>query len=296
MAGKRRPTHRFWLVLCLLALVIGFFGWSFTGLSLIPHRAADSDLIVDKNGVNILLIGSDENAAYHISGRADAIMVAHADLKAGTLFLLSVPRDTLADIDGYGQDKLNHAYAYGGEELLAQTLQAQLRIPIDYYVAVDFSGFTQVVDLLGGVTIDVDQRMYFQTYDGLIDIEAGVQRLNGEQALQYVRFRQDESGDITRVSRQQNFLKSLLEQSRGSLSFWQLPQLMRAVDEMTVSDLGKRGFFRLAIAYRSLTPDQLSGAMLPGAFTVINGVGYWQTDAAAAQEFLETYFSDRDQR
>ena len=128
--------------------------------------------------------------------------------------MLSIPRDSRVKIDGHGWDKINHAYAYGGSKLSKSVVEKLLGIPIEYTVVMNFQGFVRMIDALGGVTIDVEKRMYYSDpYDddrGLyIDLHPGVQKLNGKAAIEYVRYR-DEEGDIGRVARQQKFLTALL--------------------------------------------------------------------------------------
>ena len=288
--GKRLLIRS--LGILLLVAMAFFFFWVFGLGTLVPNEDVSPGRIVSENGLNILIVGNDENQALGLPGRADTIIVAHIDLDTPSIFFLSIPRDTLVDIQGYAQDKLNHAFTYGGVDLLRSTTEELLNVPIHYYAVTDFDGFESIVDVLGGVDIEVDKRMYYQTYDGLIDIEAGLQHLNGEQALQYVRFRQDELGDITRVSRQQNFLKALIEEctSRGMIR--KLPQLLVEVAKMVDTDMPYRYMIRLGLALRSVDSDSVSSATLPGDFATINGISYWEGDSAAIQKLIEENFGD----
>ena len=241
--------------------------------------------------LNILLVGSDKNEGLVDGSRADTIIVASVDTRAKTLFLLSVPRDTYVAIPGYGEDKINAAYAYGGIDLLRQTVGAFLHIPIDYYALLDFSGFEELIDALGGVEIDVDKRMYYQTYDALIDIEAGLQTLNGEQALQYVRFRSDTLGDIKRVSRQQILLKAVFDTftERGLVK---LPQTLIAARGALETDISLAKLLRLALLLHQLAPESLESATLDGDFLTLNGISYWRADEQAQKAMVATRFGE----
>ena len=288
--GKRRLIRN---VGVLLLLMIAFFiFWVFGMGSVVPNQETRPGQVVAENSLNILIVGNDENQALGLPGRADTIIVAHIDLDTPSIFFLSVPRDTLVNIQGYAQDKLNHAFTYGGIDLLRSTTEELLHIPIHYYAVTDFNGFEGIVDVLGGVDIEVDKRMYYQTYDGLIDIEAGLQHLNGEQALQYVSFRQDELGDITRVSRQQSFLKALIDEctSRGVIR--KLPQLLVEIAKMVDTDMPYRYMIRLGLLLRSVEQENLSSATLPGDFATINGVSYWEGDTAAIEALIKENFGD----
>ncbi len=272
------------ILLALLALAV----WLLWPSSPVPDRSGETLLCTD-DSFNMLLVGSDQNDEFGVNGRADSIMLVHVDLADDELFFLSIPRDTLVDIPGYGQDKINHSFAYGGIDLLRQSVEGLLGVPVDYYAATDFNGFAKIVDALGGVEIDVDKRMYYQTYDGLIDIEAGPQILNGEQALQYVRFRQDELGDITRVSRQQTFLKALVEKCASPSMIPKLPQVISAVGECIETDLPTRYIVRLSFRYMNALSN-LNSTTLPGWFADINGVSYWAPDQEAINTLINEEF------
>jgi len=286
---RRRPGGCLIPALLAIAVMVGLF-WLLGMGSPVPEREEESGLIADGQSINVLVVGSDANEALGVEGRADTIMMVHIGLDTPEIYILSVPRDTLVEVEGYGSDKINHAYAYGGLDLLIPTVEKLLHVPVDYYALTDFAGFEGIVDALGGVEIDVDKRMYYQTYDGLIDIEAGLQRLNGEQALQYVRFRQDELGDITRVSRQQIFLKALAEQMLDKGVLRRLPSLLAEMSDVVETDLPGRYLVRLAFQLRSLDAERIASGTVPGDFADINGVSYWQADETALSELLNEYF------
>lgn len=290
---NRRGISRLLIVLAVIvaALVVGYL-WLQSPASLVPDRTEQqaSGLTVSEDKFYVLLIGSDENDGLLGSGRADTIMVASVDIRSKELFLLSIPRDSYVAIPGYGNDKINHAYAYGGVELLRQTVEDLLHIPIDYYAQIDFAGFEAVIDALGGVEIDVDKRMYYQTYDGLIDIEAGVQRLNGEKALQYVRFRSDALGDITRVSRQQNLMKAIVHEFVENNGYWKLPRLLPAISDAVRTDMSTLDMIRVALLAKDFDLAALESATLDGDFLDLNGISYWQVDEQAMQEMVATHF------
>lgn len=292
MARRRKLRLRGVLLILALLVIASYAYWFFGAGSMVPPRDADSGQVYSARGINVLIVGNDKNIELGLPGRADTIIVAHVEPKEKSLFFLSLPRDTLVEIDGYGQDKLNHAFAYGGVDLLRNTVEDYLNIPIDYYAVTDFNGFQQIVDVLGGVDIEVDKRMYYQTYDGLIDIEAGLQHLDGERALQYVRYRQDELGDITRVGRQQKFLKALIDECSDWTIIPKLPQLLLEVNKMVETDLPTRYILRLGLSLRTLGADALESDTLPGDFATINGVSYWRGDEGEITELVAEEFGE----
>ncbi len=289
---ENAPKRRRWgCLLPLLLVIAALVLWLRPGTNaLVPPRDEAGGYLADDHSINVLVLGSDENEALGMEGRADTIMVVHIDLTEPNVYILSVPRDTLVELEGYGWDKINHAYAYGGLELLIPGVEQLLNVPVDYYALTDFAGFEDIVDALGGVEIDVDKRMYYQTYDGLIDIEAGRQRLNGQQALQYVRFRQDELGDITRVSRQQAFLKALAGELLDAGVLRKLPQLLAETGDVVETDLTTGQLISLAWQLKSLDIAHIESNTLPGDFADIDGVSYWRADQAALSELLNNSF------
>ena len=156
---------------------------------------------------NIVVLGVDERPSEEDTGRSDTLFVVMLDSDNNNVSLLSVPRDTRVKIPGYGWDKINHAFAFGGHKLTQQTTEELLGIRINNYVMIDFKGFKGLVDAIGGVDIEVEKPMsYYDEWDGFtIDLAPGMQHMDGDKAIQYVRYR-DEEGDIGRIRRQQKFL------------------------------------------------------------------------------------------
>lgn len=167
----------------------------------------------DDGTKNILLLGSDTRD--NVSGRSDSMMVLQVDGK-GKPKLVSFMRDMYVDIPGVGQNKLNAAYAYGGADLVRQTLKENFGIDCRYYAMVDFQTFEKGVDALfpNGVKIDAEKDM-----SSYIDepISKGEQRMNGHTLLNYARFRMDEEGDFGRVRRQQQVMTSVFSQLKNPL-------------------------------------------------------------------------------
>jgi LCP family protein required for cell wall assembly len=191
-----------------------------------------------------LVIGYDKR--FGIAGsRSDTIMLIRAQPNPKAISLLSFPRDLTVDVKCPGQDygpgKINSAYAYCGAPGTVATVRALTGLPINYLITVRFRGFTQVVDKLGGVWIDVDRR-YFHSNAGTalgsedryaeINLQPGYQKLNGAQALAFVRFRHADD-DIHRNARQQLFVKAIRQQISASISLSNLIKLAQVVSAIT---------------------------------------------------------------
>lgn len=177
-------------------------------------------------GTNILVLGSD--ARGEEKSRADTIMVAQYHPDKGTYKLISFMRDMYVDIPGHGQNRINAALAYGGPELLRQTLKENFDLDTQYYSIVDFEGFVHLIDeaFPRGVEIDVEKRMSANIG---VTLEPGLQRLDGEHLLGYVRFRQDAVGDFGRVERQQKVMKEVASQFTSFQTITKLPKLIGVV-------------------------------------------------------------------
>jgi len=219
-------------------------------------------------------------------GRTDSMVVVSFDPKEQRLAMLSIPRDTWALIPGHGYDKINHAYAYGGHTLTIDTVERLLGIDIDHYVTVSFDGFKQVIDALGGVEIDVEKRLYYEDpvdwrsgEDGLlIDIQPGLQSMDGETALGYARFRADAEGDIGRMRRQQQVIRALMKKAATPAMLTRVPQLIPALASTVGTDLSVAEMVRLATGGRAALGNPLVTGSLGGDGRLIDGVFYLVSD------------------
>lgn len=158
-----------------------------------------------KNGItNILLVGVDGNNMEK-GNRSDAMMIATIDEKNNDIRITSLARDTYVDIEGYGTEKLTHAYAYEGASLLISIIKNKFGIDVDKYVAVSFESFEKIIDILGGVEINVSEKEVSQI-NGVNN--SGIQTLNGSQALDYSRIRYIDSA-YERDNRQRTVIEAL---------------------------------------------------------------------------------------
>ena len=189
----------------------------------------------DQNDLNILIIGTDSRGEDR--GRSDSLMVAHYDQKRKQPKLISIMRDSYVDIPGYGKDKINAAYSYGGIELVRKTLKENFDLPIEYYVTINFDHFKEAIDNLfpKGVTIDAEKDLDLDQ----VFIKAGKQKMDGNTLLQYSRFREDEEGDFGRIRRQQQVTNvtslSKLPKTTGKL----LGYVDTNLSESTILSVGK---------------------------------------------------------
>lgn len=188
--------------------------------------------------INILLVGQDRLEGEGRT-RSDSMILCTFNKEARELTLTSFLRDLYVEIPGYGGNRINAAYAYGGMELLEQTLEQNFGISVDGTVEVDFSGFSQIVDRLGGVELELrEDEAALITRETGYDTQPGIQHLCGDQALNYVRIRKlDADGDFSRTSRQRKLMNAMMDAYRDAkLSTVLL--LMNDVLPMISTDLG----------------------------------------------------------
>jgi LCP family protein required for cell wall assembly len=234
--------------------------------------------------VTFLMMGVDKRQ--DDPGRADSMVVVSYDPASQQMALLSLARDTWAQIPGHGYDKINHAYAFGGERLAMQTVERLLGIPIDHYVTFNFMGFAKIVDALGGVDIDAEKRMLYHDPsddamgpDGLvIDIQPGMQHMAGLDALKYARFRADDEGDLGRMRRQQQVAKALMKTAATPSVITHIPQLIPAVAGALETDLSVAEMLKLATSARDALSHPLNTGALSGEDKIIGGIFYFIPD------------------
>jgi LCP family protein required for cell wall assembly len=250
--GPLRLLGKFFLWLAIVVLVaagaLAGGAWLYLNQSVAAVRAHDPRLIAAQEDLDIakadqptvaLVIGYDKRLGPESSmgSRSDTIMLVRADPQKKVVSMMSFPRDLLVTIPGCeGQapftGRINEAYTYCGPRGTLRTVKELTHIPINYIVTVNFVGFRDIVDKLGGVYVDVDHRYFNDNANGenyaAIDLHSGYQHLNGNQALDYARFRHTDS-DLYRVVRQQNFVKALKQQVSTNWSLAKIPSIVNTI-------------------------------------------------------------------
>ena len=230
--------------------------------------------------IHVLLVGidtSDEGPA-----RTDTIMIAQYHPKKGTAKLVSLMRDSYVEIPGYRNNKINSAFFFGGPELLRQTIKENFHIDLHYYSLVDFKGFERIVDIVApdGIEVDIQRRMFYRSGKDLIDFQPGVHTLDGQEVLNYVRFRSDHENDFGRVRRQQEVLSILKDELLTLSGVSRLPRLVGAIEpyihtnvtNRQMLDYGRSFFLNPVDEIQTLTipvQDGYSDATFPHAGMVL---------------------------
>ncbi len=282
----RRARFLSFLVLCLVAVGLGI------ALRL-HHLVAPGTREIEKNfehdkltgNINVLAVGIDDVEGSH---RSDTIAVVAINIEERFVKVLSLPRDLRVQIEEHGWQKLNHAYAYGGIDLLRSTIDNFLGVPIHYYLVVNYESFPRIIDLLGGVSVDVPKHLHYTDRAGglHIDIPAGRRLLDGKTALEFVRFRHDALGDIGRIQRQQLFLKEVLNKIRQPETFAKLPGIVEEATRFFQTDIQSTQAVQMANYLKDLDGSRFSFQTMPGKAAMIDAISYWLGDTALASQFL----------
>ena len=202
------------------------------------------ELRSSKNVINVLLVGLDSATALEEGGRSDSLILVSLNKKTKKINMTSFFRDTWTymDIAGNGRyGKMNSSYYFGADDALLDTLEKDFKIDIDYYVAVDFSSFTDIINALGGLTVEVQQyeaEYINRTTVHTIDYGPAV-KLNGYEALVFARIRHsDTDSDVSRTRRQRQVISALINSAKGA-SFSQLSSALDTLFKYVRTDLTK---------------------------------------------------------
>lgn len=220
----------------------------------------------------VLVLGSDKRPKEDASTptRSDVIMLVRIDEVSKQVTLVSLPRDTKVELQGYGSQKINAAFALGGAKLALNTVSDYAGVDISHYVEVYFDGFEDLVDQLGGVDVDVPE---FASYKG-VSIEPGLQHLNGKEALTLARVRKTYvTGDFRRTECQR-LLVAAIAQKVLSQDALQLPGTINALTQCFATDMPLNDVLGLALTMRGTSTDTFYSVMAPSTTGMLNGVSY----------------------
>ncbi|MGK7946228.1 MAG: LCP family protein [Microcystaceae cyanobacterium] len=260
--------------------------------------------------VNILVVGTKvltsetteeppEDLGYHalvnsFEGLADTLLLVRFEPMKDTVTVLSIPRDTKAEIPGYGVRKINDANSFGGPALTAETVSNLLDgVPIDRYIRINVQGVEKLIDALGGVDVYVPKDMKYTDHSQhlYIDLKKGQQRLNGEKAVQFLRFRQDEFGDIGRVQRQQILMRALVEQALKPQVLLKLSDILAVIQENIDTNVSVEEILALGGFAGQTQRENVQMLMLPGYFGEgEENYSYWLPASRRINTMVAHYF------
>ncbi len=227
-------------------------------------------------------------------GLSDTMLMLRFDPRNERVSVLSVPRDTRTNVDGV-VTKINEANRQGGPALSAQSVSELMGgVAIDRYMRINVQGVEKLIDALGGVEVDVPKDMKYQddSQHLYINLKAGTQRLDGDKAMQFLRFRYDDQGDIGRVQRQQILMRSLTEQALNPTTIARLPKILSVIQSHVDTNLSVEELVAL-VGYTSQTRrSDVQMLMLPGDFSNYNDyeLSYWLPNYSEIDRISEQYF------
>lgn len=307
MSEKRKKVLRSKLRLVIFVLLlVGIFTGGFAaannyiwpwiiGSDEPNNDPSEAEEILELPGVNVLLMGVDERTKDK-SKRTDTMILANINNEDKRISLLSIPRDTKVTLPRYGVQKINSANFHGGSELAMKTVSELTGVQVDYYITTNFNGFKDIVDALGGVTINVEEPMYRHenAYGGAYDINLpkGEQRLDGNKALMYARYRNYALGDITRTERQLKLLTAIGEEVMQPSSITKLPKLIDQLRKNVDTNIGFQKMAYLGRAGFQLSNLDVVSQTMPGWFLDEDEGSYWYIDPKKAKEVATALFEE----
>lgn len=241
-----------------------------------------------------LVVGLDEDGQQRWS-RTDTLILVHADLGTGEMHLISIPRDTRVFInEEHGNDKINHANAFGGIRLTLRTVREFLGIDLDYYVEFDFESVKHIVDAVGGV--DVNVTVPIRTWppnNPDVNLQPGWQRVGGEEALMFARFRKGyEDGDIGRLNAQQHLIVQMVKEMLKARNVVRLPQLLDIYFEEIHTNLALGKVRDLLPLASRFSGDNIKRTYIPGTPRDIDGIYFYEYDLAGTQAIVDEFLGD----
>ncbi len=309
MRGKKKKRSKvakimLWIVSILMISIVAIGGYGIYYVNSLLNKVEKVEIKEENLSIdvekeeeygeirNIALFGVDAEEGR--KGRTDAIMIITLDSKHNKIKLTSVMRDSYVNIDGYGMDKINHAYAFGGPQLAIKTLNENFGLNIKEFMSVNFTSLPIIIDKLGGVTIDITgEEVPF--ISGVSS--AGKYNLTGDQALQYSRIRYATGGDYKRTERQRTVINGLFEKVTD-ISISKYPGLISDFLPLVSTNMSSGELLKIGKDFAVLLNNGLTQSRYPldGDCTgkMINGVYYLTFDLDQAKQKIHDYiFEDK---
>lgn len=248
-----------------LGLFVGFFLFLTVGLSLFGFFYWRQ--IENQDQVNVLILGIDERSTERPPFRSDTMILTAFNPQEQEVAMLSIPRDLWVSIPGHGWNRINTAHFFGwpdqGPELAKETVRTNFGVPLSYYVKINFDGFTKIIDAMGGITVDVPERLYDENYPTAdygvttIDIPAGVQEMDGETALIYARSRYSTS-DFDRSRRQQEIISAVRNKAIQPDTWLKIPAIWGAISSSIETDMAQNQWPKFALIVTRATIERFT--------------------------------------
>jgi len=298
--------RKFHAILCVVILITLFISGTLTMVYLNTSYGETEDdylnnlfsellyhLKTEEGPVNVLLLGGDL-----VAGNTDTIMLVNYNPSNSRLNLLSIPRDTYAEVRGSSVNKINSAYPVGGGQLAVESVSNLLNVKINYYVFISTKVFRQIIDLLGGVDYYVPVDMHYEDpyQDLYIDLKKGQQHLNGEEAEGFMRFRQPsqytkemwefyDGSDEKRIEAQQNFIKELIRQKANLYSIAKIDDILMTVFKNLDTNMDMNDALKFVPSASRINVNKVKMFTLPG-MSYESNLWYYQMDKEETSKLI----------
>ncbi|MBS4178161.1 LytR family transcriptional regulator [Lederbergia citrea] len=298
---KKRKGLKIFLTV-LLVLVLGVVGYGYSiyhnlnkaattvhsPIDRTPEVKRPTDLALNKKEpFSVLMLGIDQREGD--KGRSDSMIVITVNPKLKSMEMLSIPRDTRVEIVGKGiDDKINHAYAFGGVEMSMNTVEKFLDIPIDYYIKMNMEGFKEIVDAVDGITVNND--LDFKQ-DGH-HFATGTLNLDGDAALSYARMRKNDArGDFGRQMRQRQVIQGVMNKGANISALWKYDDVLKALSNNVETNISFAEMKDIQKNYADARHN-IEQIQIAGSGATIGGIWYYvvpQEEVANVQTHLKEH-------
>ncbi|MCR1951286.1 LCP family protein [Clostridium sp. DSM 100503] len=304
--SRKRKVIIWSLIICLI-LIVSTYGIGYLYIDNILKKVETIEVNTEPNNIginpeieeefkeirNIALLGIDSSED-DLVGRSDSIMILTLDSIHNKIKLTSIMRDSYVNIDGYGMDKINHAYAYGGAELALKTLNGNFDLNIKEVIAINFSSLINIINKIGGVNIDITDEEVSHI-SGISS--SGNHLLNGKQALAYSRIRYATGGDYKRTERQRTVIKAIFNKLKNT-ELTKYPELVNEFLPYVKTNISSTDLLKLGTEFSRLASKELEQDRFPrdeqGKGKTIDGIYYLTFDLETVKNSIKDYiFNDK---
>ncbi|GFN35488.1 LCP family protein [Tepidimicrobium xylanilyticum] len=318
---KKKFWTAFLISLIVFSAIFATIGHHILNMDSTAYQGEDEEdletekKIEDKGEILFLLMGIDdqdgtggvasvkkkkiegENSHKPTGKRTDTMILCKYNFNTGDITMLSIPRDSRVNIRGRkSMEKINHAHSHGGPYLALETVKDFLNINLEYYVTVDYLAVKEIVNAIGGVEIDIPERMYY--YDPmdkpplLIDFQPGLQTLDGEDAIRFLRYRPKDKGDLGRVENQKLFMKEFIKQSLKSRNIIKLPKMIKTYYDYVDTNIPINVILKGVGTANKIDLENINTNVIPGVGKYIEGQSFFIPDEEDTRKLVEELFGD----
>jgi LCP family protein required for cell wall assembly len=231
-----------------------------------------------KKSFNILVLGTD--VMQHKNSRTDTVMLINVDKIDKNISVLSIPRDTKIEYPNSEFKKINSVYAFENVEGLKKRVKDLLNVEIDQYIKIDLMGFVNIINILGGVELDIEEKMKYDDFAGNLHInfEKGKQKLSGIDSMKFIRYRESLKGDIGRIKRQQKFIHALFYKFFEIKTYFKIPELLDAVLKNVETDISLSTLIQLINKVLNKNESKINFYDLPGSPIYIDKISFYEAN------------------